>query len=701
MKSNTFNYSLLAVGIAAVMGISTGANAAVNSGDTSSGAAPINNVATASYSVGTIAQPNVTSNTVTVNVSETANFSLVAINGTSATDDKNESITTTPGNGATFNHILTNNGNVTDTYTINTTGVNDSTITTATPNYELATAGTNGITYTILKADGTAAVAADLPTGQSPTGTLSNNQALKLPPKFKATLSYTVTTPTTRTGGDIAVGTLTATSTFINAATSSTKVPTLANENQNIVRLPTFSIVKTAASSLDLTAVTPQIDYTITVTNANTTYSAVADSFVIRDVLPAGVTLTGDVTASNATVTSSRTDANSRQIIDIAVPSLAAGANQVITFKVNVDKTKYTAANSSITNNVAVYDKFTGTVGVLPVIPVVDTNYDILDSTDNTIDYTRLPPAADQSGGNGVDNPVTTTFTRRSLTLVAATTREIAPTTSTTNTDGQVTHVATITNNGQDDEGNTTNPLTLTFTDGTNAAVDPVLSQFFLVYTPSGGTAIAPIAVTPTKSGNVYTISSNQFPVGVALAPGDALEVRYNMASSSAVVSSTENTVVKLTATGTGAPTVTPITDITIVKGLTLEKFQALDINCDGNISGTGEIAFTKDLITGAKPDQCIIYRIDAKNTSSAIQTTKPALASGFNITALEIKDLFSNFSAGADFVTSSASSSATNNSTIADPVVVTDTSVATTASTLAPQGSATLKFSVKVKNNR
>ena len=70
-------------------------------------------------------------------------------------------------------------------------------------------------------------------------------------------------------------------------------------------------------------------------------------------------------------------------------------------------------------------------------------------------------------------------------------------------------------------------------------------------------------------------------------------------------------------------------------------------------------------------------------------------------LTALEIKDLFSNFSAGADFVTSSASSNATTNSTIAEPVIVTDTSVAATASTLAPQGTATLKFSVKVKNNR
>ena len=61
MKSNNFNYSLLAVGVAAVMGISTGAMAATAT-DTTKAAGAINNVATASYSVGTVVQPTVTSN---------------------------------------------------------------------------------------------------------------------------------------------------------------------------------------------------------------------------------------------------------------------------------------------------------------------------------------------------------------------------------------------------------------------------------------------------------------------------------------------------------------------------------------------------------------------------------------------------------------------------------------------------------------
>lgn len=716
MKSNTFNYSLLAVGVAAVMGLSTGAMASTTSGSTTnSTTSAINNVATASYNVAGVTQ-TAASNTVTVNVSETANFILYATNGSSATDDKNEDIATTPSATATFNHMLINEGNVTDTYNINTTANNDANIETATPTSGYAHPANATVTFTIRQKGG-AALTTDQANalqavGQDQTGTLTGGvnattRNIKLLPGLQAALSYTSPTPAGRTGGDIAVGTLTATSSFITTATTTgTKVPTLVNENQTIVRLPTFSILKTGASSVDLTAATPQIAYTITVTNANTVYSADATDFVIRDVLPAGLTLANGAasvtTASGATVTTSIV--GGRTVIDVAVTNLAVGANRAITFTANIDKAQYTGANSSVTNNVAVYDKFVGAVGTLPDTPVVVTDYDILDNTLTPAagsETTRVPAAADQSGGAGVDTAATTTFTRRSLTLVAATTREIAPTTSTTNTDGQVTHVATITNTGQDVEGNTANPLTLTFTDGTNAAVDPVITQFFLVYTPPnpdgtpGSTPNAPLAAPPVKSGNVYTINSSVLPGGIA--PNGKLEVRYNMASSSAVVGSTENTVVKLTAAGTNPPTIAPITDVTNVKGLTLVKTQSLDAACNADVSTA---TFAQTAINGA-PDQCVIYRIQATNTSSAIQTTNPTAASGFNITALEIKDLFSNFSAGANFVTGSATSGVTANSTIANPVVVADTSVAATASTLAPQGVATLTFKIKIKNAR
>ena len=724
MKSNTFNYSLLAVGVAALMGVSTGAMASITSGPTTNSTTPaISNVANASYNVAGVTQPTVTSNTVTVNVSETANFILYATNGNSSTDDKNENIATTPGATATFNHILINEGNVTDTYNINTTANNDANIETATPTSGYAHPANADVTFTIRQKGG-AALTTDQATalqaaGQAQTGTLTGaanaaGRNIKLLPGLEAALSYTSPTPVGRTGGDIAVGTLTATSSFITTATTTgTKVPTLVNENQTIVRLPTFSIVKTGASSVDLTANNPQIPYTITVTNASTTYSADATSFVIRDVLPAGLSLTNGAssvtTASGATVTTSIV--SGRTVIDVAVTNLAVGANRTITFTANIDKTQFTGANSSVTNNVAVYDKFVGAVGTLPDTPTVNTDYDILDNTLTPAagsENTRVPAAADQSGA-GVDTPLTTTFTRRAVVLSNPTTREIAPASAIA---GQVTHSTIITNNGQDNEGTNNNPLSFTIADdAANAAVRPVTGAVSVTYTPPGANPTQ-VTVSINPVGGVYTLNSStlptaQFPNGIA--PGGTLAINYKVSSGdvtspgtvadAAAVGSTETTIVTLTPTGTGAPAATIVNDTTNVKGLTLVKSQSLDAACNADASTA---SYIQTAISGA-PDQCVIYRIQATNTSSAIQTANPAAASGFNITGLTISDLLSNFSAGATYVPNTAASTATNNSSIGAAAVSTSAITATMSSTdvLAPQGVASLTFKVKIKNAR
>ena len=78
MKSNTFKYSLIAVGVTAALGIATTTMAATSVSSNTN--VDITNVATASYSVGTVAQTPVTSNTVTVRVSEKLSFSLVSNN---------------------------------------------------------------------------------------------------------------------------------------------------------------------------------------------------------------------------------------------------------------------------------------------------------------------------------------------------------------------------------------------------------------------------------------------------------------------------------------------------------------------------------------------------------------------------------------------------------------------------------------------
>lgn len=701
MKSNTFNYSLLAVGVAAVMGVSTGANAATPAAAVTAGAAPINNVATASYSIAGVSQPSVTSNTVTVNVSETANFALTStVDDGSIGDDTAINQTATPGGTTTFTHNLTNTGNVTDTYTINTTG-NDSSLVTATPDYPL---GTAPVTFTIVQADGTALTDAQVTAlgTQAQTGTLTNGGTIRLQPGTRANLSYEAATPDNRNGNDKGVGTLTATSTFFTA--NNAPGATLVNENQTIVRLPTFKIVKTATSTVDLTVANPQIAYSIVVTNATTDYSAAATDFVIRDVLPVGLSLpngtASDVTVTGGAGTATISTIGGRQAIDVAVANLAVGASRTITFTVNVDRDQFTSANSSVTNNAEVYDKFVGPVSPLPANPVLGTDYDIFDSTDGTVGVTRIPDEAGEGNGAGIDTPGVTSFTRRAVVVSNPTTREVPPASGTAS---QATHSTLITNSGQDAEGTNTNPLTFTIADGgNNEAVRPATGPVSATYTPPGNGAPVTITLQPTVAGgNTYTLNSTtlptaQFPNGIA--PGGTLAINYNVSSGNvaapetvadaAAVGSTETSVVTLTPAGINAPAATTVTDTTNVRGLTLVKSQALDATCSGTVAASTFV----DTVLEAKPDQCVIYRIQATNTSSA--------ALGFNLNALTISDLLSNFSTGADLVAGSPATSATASST-AGIASTTSTAVLGTNYTLVPQGVGTLTFKIKIKNAR
>ena len=701
MKSITFNYSLLAVGVAAVMGVSTGANAATPANAVTAGAAPINNVATASYSIAGVSQPSVTSNTVTVNVSETANFALTStVDDGSIGDDTAINQTATPGGTTTFTHNLTNTGNVTDTYIINTTG-NDSSLVTATPDYPL---GTAPVTFTIVQADGTPLTTAQINAlnGQAQTGTLANGGTIRLQPGTRANLSYEAATPDNRNGNDKGVGTLTATSTFFTA--NNAPGATLVNENQTIVRLPTFKIVKTATSTVDLTVANPQIAYSIVVTNATTDYSAAATDIVIRDVLPVGLSLpngtASDVTVTGGAGTATISTVGTRQAINVAVANLAVGASRTITFTVNVDRDQFTSANSSVTNNAEVYDKFVGPVSPLPANPVLGTDYDILDSTDSTIGVTRVPDDAGEGNGAGTDSPGVTNFTRRAVVVSNPTTREIPPASGTAS---QATHSTLITNSGQDGEGTNANPLTFTIADGgNNGAVRPVTGPVSATYTPPGNGAPVTITLQPTVAGgNTYTLNGTtlptaQFPNGIA--PGGTLAINYNVSSGNvaapetvadaAAVGSTETSVVTLTPAGINAPAATTVTDTTNVRGLTLVKSQALDATCSSTVAAS---TFIQTAIE-AKPDQCVIYRIQATNTSSA--------ALGFNLNDLTISDLLSNFSAGADLVAGSPATSATASST-AGIASTTSTAVLGTNYTLVPQGVGTLTFKIKIKNAR
>ena len=476
------------------------------------------------------------------------------------------------------------------------------------------------------------------------------------------------------------------------------------NENQTIVRLPTFKIVKTATSTVDLTVANPQIAYSIVVTNATTDYSAAATDIVIRDVLPVGLSLpngtASDVTVTGGAGTATISTVGTRQAINVAVANLAVGASRTITFTVNVDRDQFTSANSSVTNNAEVYDKFVGPVSPLPANPVLGTDYDILDSTDSTIGVTRVPDDAGEGNGAGIDSPGVTNFTRRAVVVSNPTTREVPPASGTAS---QATHSTLITNSGQDGEGTNANPLTFTIADGgNNGAVRPVTGPVSATYTPPGNGAPVTITLQPTvDGGNTYTLNGTtlptaQFPNGIA--PGGTLAINYNVSSGNvaapatvadaAAVGSTETSVVTLTPAGINPPAATSVTDTTNVRGLTLVKSQALDETCSGTVAAS---TFVQTVVE-AKPDQCVIYRIQATNTSSA--------ALGFNLNDLTISDLLSNFSAGADLVAGSPATSATASS-IAGIASTTSTEVLGTNYTLVPQGVGTLTFKIKIKNAR
>lgn len=675
MKSNTFNYSLLAVGVAAVMGISTGANAA-NSDETKTDV-DIINVATAKYNVAGVGQ-EVTSNSVKITVSEQVSFSLTQDN------DK----TVAPNGFVVFEHRLTNEGNRKDNYTITVTDRTDDT-----KQFDLTN---STITYRIYT-DG------DTPTPTTGTAGTINASNTKIPLESNQFAVITVKAKTNgNKGGDTQNLDLTATGTALATGNDS-----VTNINKSKTILPTFSIIKTIIKPLDLNNNDDTSTYTIVISNPTTAFSDVATDIQITDSLPTGLiiaktlsTSSPDITVSGGATVGTLDPANSGGLgtsgFNLKGASIPVGGKITITLVVKRAQDATIAVGAL--NHVKVTDDLDDDATTADNI--------LIDSTDSTVENVGnfyVTNDEDKTSGtaptvdDGTDYTQPLTTIKRALTLGVATTREIAPLTSTTDTKGQVTHTVTITNNGQDIEGNTANPLTLTITDGTNAQVNPVLSQFFLVYTTKAGAVSSPIAVTPIKNDNVYTISSTQFPGAAGIEAGGKLEVRYNMESIAnaenlgAAIDSEEQTVVQLTATGAGAPTVPSITDTTIVKGLTLAKSQLKDPACNIAVNTTTPFSTTE---IAAEPGQCVIYQIIAKNTFTSDSNTP--------ITNLVISDLLSNFDTKANYVESSAVTTVSStNSSISVPANKTTTDVTTTVSPLAATNSATLRFKIKIKTDR
>ncbi|MFT0771062.1 hypothetical protein [Psychrobacter aquimaris] len=705
MKSNTFNYSLLAVGVAAVMGISSGANAAETKLGVQAGTA-IRNVATAQYKVGTDSnfQPIVTSNEVIVNVNETPNFSLVS---TIADNDNNvdtainqEAI---PGGTTLFTHNLKNEGNVKDTYTV-VTAASDSSIVTASPNYLF---NTTTINYKINVSGLTTAQLTELQTSNPntgytvnngvATGTLnSTNKTITLLPTLTAELSYNAPTPVAQDGGDFGVGIITAQSSII------TGKPTLTNENQTIVKRPVFKIEKSATcngvtgstcTNLNLNATDKKVNYSIKVTNVSNSYSKDADNFVIRDVLPTGMTIDPDtpitVTIGGQKVGSvdSTGLSGTRQVLDITVPSLVKGAVLTVNFTVLVNKPAILAANNSNTviNNATVYDN------IGDITPsITDKNSITSDTSDSTDDATNNITKVPRSEANGADKDgqdtkSTLTLTDRSVIISPGTAKEVAVT-------GSVTYSHTITNTGNASEGGTNRPINITITDPNGVNPLNVINGSTDVNRPSyvlpnnGGTGFLEIVDAAT--------GQYKLPNTVILPKDATVNITYtvNSVGNNTNLNNSDTNTLTVTSTGADASS-NNAQNTTTIRGLTLLKQVALQAKCTGTLTPYQGTADTGKITTAtftSEPGDCIHYQITATNTFTTV--------SNLAINNIEVSDKTSLWSAQATYegdtkaVSSTGSTAGLVNNNTADEAV------RTTFATLAPSASANLKFVVKVK---
>ena len=698
MKSNTFNYSLLAIGVAAVLGLSTAASA-VETPTTTTGV-DITNQATANYSVAGQAQPEAKSNIVKVSVSQQVSFSLTANNNDTAqggalNDDKNQNIAVTPNGFVLFEHTLKNTGNTTDTYDI-TIGATD-------PKY---IQNESTVTFIVYAADGTTIVRQDTvayTAGATIPSTLEKGQSVKFTIKAKTSGNK---------GNETLPLELSVTSRNLTQSAAATK--TLTNTDTSFTRLPTFGIVKTITNGLDLNdaTYTDTATYKVVVTNDGTNFSANATNITIEDVLPNGLVMAKELIASNITVSTGATKGTiasgslGSQGFSITGVDLPVGQSITITFDVKQDRTVVitpTVAMGMI-NHVTVTDDLDENAATTGDIVVDSTK------TGSPENVSTFYPAANPEvnyvkgetpAKSGDDSTVPLLTIKRELTLTGVTTKEIAPVTGLTAADtaGQVTHSTVITNTGKDVEGSKPGELTFTITDNdgtTPDAINVVPGTVKVTYNPNDGTGAGTAQVITAGTGGVYDINT-VFTAGVKA--GGTVTITYNVSANNAPlfspVDSTdatyEDTVVTLTPKSEGAPTPITVTDKTTVRGLTLVKKQAIAVDCAATSTVITGSFVTTD-ITTALPGQCIIYQIQARNTSTT--------GAGFPITNITILDEFSKFAPNATYVVGSLTITTDGAGVVGQTETTTGSTpnVTTTVDTLAAQKTATMQFKVQIK---
>ncbi len=612
MKASLFKYSVLTVGIVTAM---SAANAATNVSYNQQNAFLVKNVATATYNVtGNTTQQSATSNEVTINVTETGAFSLLATGGASPTDDLNENININPQTGATvnFTHTLSNQGNVTDTYRIDLANAAGDDF-----NYDI----TNSvITYQKLDANNT-------PIGNQVT--IANGGNIQLAAGESATIivNAAAETNTPRTIDDAGILNVTATSTYL---AGKGQPATASNIDTAVTVTPIYAITKSAQSNLgtrviDLNNDNAYIDYTITIANQGT---ANGTAVTIVDALPNGLVAIRSGEANYLAPTTTGGSSNVMPVIStdgktITVTGQDIAQNNTITIKFRAKKSDGATTSSTFVNYAIVRDDVDGD----GIFDLVDSSGDNSDTgtTENTYEDPTRPNI-------GRDNNTAATVTPqnqvRDLNITNGINKEVALQ-STANG-----YTYTISNDGTaiveaDTKGEvffTVRPVT----DITQITINQVF-----VDTNNNGVLDNGETVLTANAQNEYDLN-DAVPAGLAANQSVNIGVLVNTNGSgsnngqdSDIGKSETLTVRVLPRTevdGTPAPTDNiSTTSTTTMQGIDLFKFQAAAACgiAPNTINNTQWV--NSDVI--AQAGQCAYYKLEATNTFSNNSITNVALS--------------------------------------------------------------------------
>jgi uncharacterized repeat protein (TIGR01451 family) len=305
--SSPLGVALAALAIAACAGLGAVAFAAPPAGTT------IGNQATATYSDAAANSYTVSSNSVTTVVQQVAGLTLTA----------NGARVAAPGGQAIFPHVITNNGNGTDSFTLSASNIGGD-------DFDL--------TGLVLYVDADGNGVPDNFTPVTTTGPLAAGATYR----FVAVGSV----PGTRLSGDVSQITVNAVSVFDGSQTA---------VNTDVVTVSSNAVVNVTKSISAPSGASPSGPYTYTLTYTNSG-NATAGSVRLTDVIPAGMTYVAGSARWSSTGATALSDADSsdthgagantiRYDFNVATPgAVTAIVNQVppgqsgtVTFNVNVN----------------------------------------------------------------------------------------------------------------------------------------------------------------------------------------------------------------------------------------------------------------------------------------------------------------------------------------------------------------------------